>query len=398
VDHVTEESTTVTIIGAGPAGLVLANLLAAAGIACTVVERSSRVHVEQRARAGFLAANTVRVLTEGGLADGLLQHGRQHDTCAFRTAAGEFELAYGGLGRGEVHTVYPQQDLVRDLVAAFLDRGGDLRFETAAVAVDGLDTDRPSVTTRGPDGGLRRLSGRFVAGCDGRHGIARTAVPAGAVRRYRRDHGVSWLALLAAAPQSMAAVAYGVHPDGFAGHMARTPDVTRYYLQCPPGDDPAAWTDDRIWTALGTRLRADRHGPLHRGAILERRVVAMGSDVLDPIQYGRLFLVGDAASLISPSAAKGANLAVMEAELLATALTALLDGGDEQPLARYSADCLPRIWRAQEFSHWMINLLHGPAGDGEEAVFLRALQQARLESLQTSRRHQDHFAENYVGI
>ncbi|WP_407911738.1 4-hydroxybenzoate 3-monooxygenase [Kitasatospora sp. NE20-6] len=391
------ESTAVVVVGAGPAGLVLGNLLLAAGVECVVVERRSRAHVEQRARAGFLAAHTVRVLTRHGLADGLAADGQQHHTCSFRTAAGAFDLDYAALGRGEVHTVYPQQHLVRDLVATFLARGGDLRFDTAAESITGLDTDRPTVTVRTPGGGSTRLHGRFVAGCDGRHGTARAAVPAGAVRRYRRDHGVSWLALLAEAPQSMAAVAYAVHEDGFAGHMARTPDVTRYYLQCPRGDDPQAWPDDRVWAELHHRMRADRHGPLRQGPIVERRVVDMGSDVLDPIRYGPLFLVGDAASLISPSAAKGANLAVMEAEILAAGLVAGLRG-DTGPLDRYSADCLPRIWRAQEFSHWMIGLLHGPAGDGDEAVFLRALQQARLESLRTSRRHQDHFAENYVGI
>ncbi|WP_245687221.1 4-hydroxybenzoate 3-monooxygenase [Streptacidiphilus griseoplanus] len=395
---VSQESTAVLIIGAGPAGLVLGNLLLAAGVDCTVVERQSRAHVEQRARAGFLAAHTVRVLTEHGLADGLHTYGQQHDVCAFRTDAGEFQLAYGMLGRGEAHTVYPQQDLVRDLVAEFLARGGDLRFETAALRIDGLDGDRPSVAALTPEGSEVLFSARFVAGCDGQHGIARSAVPPGAVRRYRRDHGVSWLALLAAAPQSMAAVAYAVHRDGFAGHMARSPEVTRYYLQCEPGTDPQSWTHDRIWAELHHRMRADRHGPLRQGEILERRVVDMRSDVLDPIQYGPLFLVGDAAGLISPAAAKGANLAVMESEVLARALAARLGGGDEQLLARYSADCLPRIWRAQEFSHWMINLLHGPSGDDDEAVFLRALQHARLESLRDSRRHQDHFAENYVGI
>ncbi|WP_371476801.1 4-hydroxybenzoate 3-monooxygenase [Kitasatospora sp. NBC_00315] len=397
-DRLSEETRGVLIVGAGPAGLVLGNLLLAAGVDCVIVERQSRAHVEQRARAGFLAANTVRILTDAGLADGLLKDGRQHDTCAFRTESGEFELAYGDRGRGEAHTVYPQQHLVRDLVAEFLARGGDLRFGTAAVEIAGLASDRASVTVRTPDGGSHRLHGAFVAGCDGRHGTARATVPATAARRHVRDHGVSWLALLAAAPQSMAAVAYAVHRDGFAGHMARTPDVTRYYLQVDPGDDPDAWTDRRVWEALDRRMRTDVHGPLHRGEILERRVLAMRSDVLDPIQYGRLFLVGDAASLISPSAAKGANLAVMEAETLARALAARLHGDDERLLARYSADCLPRIWRAQEFSHWMIGLLHGPTGDGDEAAFLRALQHARLESLRTSRRHQDHFADNYVGI
>jgi len=397
-DHSSVDSATVLIVGAGPAGLVLGNLLLAEGVDCLIVERQSRAYVERRARAGFLAANTVRILEQNGLAAGLLRHGRQHDTCLFRSEHAEFELKYSGLGRGEVHTVYPQQDLVRDLIAEFLDRGGELHFETAVAEVNDIESDRPWIVCRNADGELRRWNGRYVAGCDGRHGVSRQAVPAGAVRQYRRDHGISWLALLAEAPQSMAAVAYAIHDEGFAGHMARSSSVTRYYLQVARGEDPEGWSDRRIWDELQLRMQTDRYGQLHQGPILERRVVDMASHVMDPIQYGRLFLVGDAASLISPSAAKGANLAVMEAEILAKALITGLRDDDERPLARYSEDCLPRIWRAQEFSHWMINLLHGPAGNDDEAVFLRALQRARLESLRTSRRHQDYFAENYVGI
>ncbi|PYC76377.1 4-hydroxybenzoate 3-monooxygenase [Streptomyces tateyamensis] len=398
MDQTRTDETTVLIVGAGPAGLVLGNLLLAAGVDCLLVEHRSRAYVEQRARAGFLAANTVRVLRENGLAAGLLANSEEHDTCAFRTEEGEFQLAYGKLGRGEVHTVYPQQFLVTDLVAEFLARGGDLRFETAAVEAGGLDGERVELLTRAADGSTRLLRGQFLAGCDGRHGFARTAVPTGALRRHHRDHGVSWLALLAGAPQSMSAITYAVHQDGFAGHMARSPQVTRYYLQVPPGTDPADWSEERVWAELAHRMRAERYGALHRGPILERRVINMASDVQDPMQYGRLFLVGDAASLISPSAAKGANLAVMAAETLAHALVTQVQYGDEAALRRYSADCLPRVWRAQEFSHWMIGLLHGPAGQDGDAPFLRELQQARLANLRDSRRHQDQFAQEYVGI
>jgi p-hydroxybenzoate 3-monooxygenase len=209
---------------------------------------------------------------------------------------------------------------------------------------------------------------------------------------------VTWLALLAEAPPSMAAVMYAMHDNGFAGHMARSPSVTRYYLQVPRGFDAESWSPERIWEELALRMRAEEYGPLREGRIIERRVVDMTSHVMDPIQHNRLMLAGDAASLISPSAAKGANLAIMGVEVLAKALAMALNHGDERALARYSADCLPRIWRAQEFSHWMINLLHGPAGDGQDAVFLRALQRTRLENLRASRAHQDFFAENYVGI
>ncbi len=377
----------VLIAGAGPAGLVLGNLLRAAGIDCLVLERQSRVHVENRARAGFLAANSVRVLTENGLAEGLRRDGIPHDTCAFRGDHAEFELKYSELGRGEIHTVYPQQLLVADLIAEFLDRGGEIRFgaEVSEISADGASVTVDDIPLRA----------RYVAGCDGQHGVSRQAVPA---RVFHRDHGISWLAILAEAPPSMSAVGYAIHERGFAGHMARTSTVTRYYLQVPSGEDPEAWTDDRIWDELHLRMRAEQYGPLKQGAIIERRVVDMTSHVMNTIQHGNLFLAGDAASLISPSAAKGANLALMEAEILANALIAALKRDEDGPLERYSAECLPRIWRAQEFSHWMISLLHGPFGDDDEAVFHRALRDARLESLRVSRSHQDFFAENYVGI
>nr|WP_203615442.1 4-hydroxybenzoate 3-monooxygenase [Streptomyces sp. SID13726] len=395
------DGATVLIVGAGPAGLVLGNLLLAAGVDCLIVERQSRAHVEQRARAGFLAAETVRVLVDNGLGTGLRARGRQHGTCVFRTERGEFALQYDGLGRGEAHTVYPQQELVTDLVAEFLARGGDLRFDTPVSetgGLDGLDGERPWLVAHRADGTPYRLTGRYVAGCDGRHGVCRRQLPAGAVRSHRRRHGVSWLALLVETPPALPAVTYAVHDRGFAGHMARTPSVTRYYLQCEPGTDPDAWTDAAVWDELDLRMRAERFGPLRRGPVLERAVVDLESDVLDPMQYGRLFLAGDAAGLISPSAAKGANLAVMAAETLARAFAAALHQGDEEPLARYSATCLPRIWRAQEFSHWMIGLLHAPAGDDEESRFLRALRDSRLESLRTSTVQQHSFADNYVGV
>jgi p-hydroxybenzoate 3-monooxygenase len=388
----------VLIVGAGPSGLVVGCLLRAAGIDCAIFERQSRARVESRARAGFLAANTVRVLEENGLADGLGMRAHRHTTCAFRGDGIEFELDYSALGRGEVHTVYPQQDLVRDLIASFVDLGGQIEFETAAESIQDVDTSRPSVSVRRADGSLETHQGRYVAGCDGQHGVARRALLATGARRYDRDHGISWLALLARAPQSMPVTMYALHADGFAGQMARSETVTRYYVQCARGADPNAWSHERIWSELAGRMRAERFGALKEGEIFERVIVEMTSTVLDPIQHGSLFLVGDAASLLSPAAAKGANVAVMEAETLARALIAAIDRGDDAGLKRYTADCLPRIWRAQEFSHWMLHLLHGPAGEDEDAVFLRALQQARLRSLASSRRHQDHFAENYVGV
>ncbi|MFJ6659936.1 4-hydroxybenzoate 3-monooxygenase [Streptomyces sp. NPDC091377] len=444
------------ILGAGPAGLVLGNLLAAAGIDCVVLERAAGADVQTRARAGFLAANTVRILDRHGLAEGLHRRGRPHSVCEFRTEERRFRLDYGSLGRGERHTVYPQQELVTDLVTRYTALGGRIRFRTEALAVLDADGARPSVTVRGPDGRPGRWEGRYVAGCDGRHGAARRSLPPGAVRRRHRDHGVSWLGLLAEAPPSLDAVGYAVHDRGFAGHMARTADVTRYYLQCPRGTPADAWSDDQVWAELDLRMRAERYGPLRRGPLLQRTVFDLESDVLEPLRHGTLLLAGDAAGLLSPSAAKGANLAVLEAELLAHALIRALAHGDHEGLDAYSARCLPHIRRAQRFSRWMIRLLHdvpdtgagalsdmpgtgagplpdipgtgaGPlphipgagedsppdvpgtnegsppdipgTGAGSPSPFPDDLTKpACLETLRTSRAEQDWFAENYVGI
>ncbi|WP_328499568.1 4-hydroxybenzoate 3-monooxygenase [Streptomyces sp. NBC_00414] len=385
------------VLGAGPAGLVLGNILVDRGIDCVVLERSERAHVQRRARAGFLAANTVRILERHGLAEGLSRHGKIHSTCEFRTEDGRFRLDYSGLGQGEQHTVYPQQELVKGLLTRFLARGGQLRFGTEAVAVRHADTGRPEVAVRDADGRPGLWRARYVAGCDGRHGAARRSLPAGTVRHHR-DHGVTWLGLLAEAPPSLDAVGYAVHERGFAGHMARTSEVTRYYLQTGRGTPADAWSEERIWDELELRMRSREYGPLRRGRVVQRSVVDLESDVLEPLRHGALFLVGDAAGLISPSAAKGANLAVLEAALLADALTDDLTLGNPAGLDAYSARCLTHIWRAQEFSHWMIGLLHGPSGTDGESLFHNSLRRSRLTSLRTSRSQQDWFAEHYVGV
>ncbi|MCX4098079.1 4-hydroxybenzoate 3-monooxygenase [Nocardia sp. alder85J] len=386
-------TTAVVILGAGPAGLVLGNLLRAAGVECIVLERRSRAHIEQRARAGFLAPDSVAVLREHGLDAGLRARGQTHSVCEFRSAAGRFELNYGELGRGEAHTVYPQQHLVTDLAAEYLRRGGDLRFEHTATAVHDRFGDRPEVLARDADGREHRVTARYLAGCDGARGLARQVVT---VARTTNEYDITWLALLAQAPPTTATVVYGVHADGFAGQMPRSPDVTRYYLQCGPDDDPLRWSEQRIWSELSRRLGADRYGPLCEGAIIERSLVHLRSEILDPIQEGRLFLAGDSATSISPSAAKGANLAILGARDLAQALTLAVRDGDSSALDRYSIDFLPRILRAQQFSHTMIELLHPPVGP--RAAFRRDLQRAQLHSLATSRSHRDFFAESYVDI
>ncbi|MER5866799.1 4-hydroxybenzoate 3-monooxygenase [Kitasatospora sp. NPDC002040] len=386
------------ILGAGPAGLVLGNVLLAAGVDCVILERADRARLAARPRAGFLAPNTVRVLDRHRLAEGLHRHGREHAACEFRTEDGSFRLDYGARGRGERHTVYPQHLLVGDLLAHFQQNGGQVRFGVEALAVLDTRTSRPRVTARRADGPPETWQARYVAGCDGRHGAARRSLPPGAFRHHRYDHGVSWLGLLAEAPPSLDAVGYAVHPNGFAGHMARTSSVTRYYLQTGRGGSPEDWSEARIWRELELRMRAAEHGPLHHGPIVQRTLVDFESDVIEPLRHGSLFLAGDAASLLCPAAAKGANLAVLEAELLAEALVADLLHGEAGGLATYSERCLRYIWRAQEFSHWMVRLLHAAPGDEAGAPFHDALRRSRLDSLRSSRSHQDWFAEHYVGV
>ncbi|WP_084477652.1 4-hydroxybenzoate 3-monooxygenase [Nocardia jejuensis] len=384
----------VVVLGAGPAGLTLANILQSHGVDSVVLERRSETQVRNSARAGYLAPDSVAILREHGLADGLDTHGHEHDRCEFRSAAGRIELHYSRLGSGRPHTVYPQQHLVSDLITQYRARGGTLRFDTTVEHIDHTG-EHIHVHARDHTARALRFTGSYAAGCDGSRGVSRTAL-AGTVTTT--DHGVTWLALLAQAPPASASVIYGVHADGFAGHMPRTAEITRYYLQCDPDTDPDALAEDQIWTHLRTRLQTPGSPPLPTGPIIERALVRLRSEIVDPIGSGRLFLVGDAATSISPSAAKGANLAIVGAQLLARALLHAVREGDDSALRRYSQEHLPRIHRAHEFSQWMIELLHPPAATHPDAPYLGTMQRARLHNLATSRVHQDFFAQNYVGI
>ncbi|MEU9281890.1 4-hydroxybenzoate 3-monooxygenase [Streptomyces sp. NPDC048342] len=386
---------TVVVVGAGPAGLTVGNILRAAGVDCVVLETESRQFVETRPRAGVIEEWAVRGLRERGLGENLAARAEPHSACEFRFAGERFRFDYHEL-MGRHHYVYPQPLLVTDLLWEYADvRGGDIRFEVQDVMLHDLETDRPAVSYLDPKTGQRHvLRCEFVAGCDGARGVTRDAIPDGRVRVARRDYGVAWLALLAEAPPSSDCVVFGVHPNGFAGHMARSPEVTRYYLQCPPGDDPENWSHDRVWDELRERLGAAGAPPLTEGRLIEKRVLDMHDYVVEPMVYGRLFLAGDAGHLTAPIAAKGMNLALHDAFLLGDAITAHATKGDDAGLEGYSHACLRRVWDYQEFSQFLSGIYHGTAsGD----PFLAGTTLARLRRLFTSRAAATAFAEQYLG-
>ena len=385
----------VVIIGAGPAGLTVGNILRAASVDCVVLEIETREFIEQRPRAGVLEEWAVRGLEERGLAGNLLERAQRHTECEFRFGGQRYRFEYGEL-TGHHHWIYPQQLLVTDLVREYADvRGGDIRFGVRDVELHDLDTDRPSVSYTDPETGERVLIRcEFVAGCDGGRGVTRSVLTPDRAHISRYDHGIGWLALLAEAPPSNDCVVFGIHPNGFAGHMARSPEVTRYYLECPPGDDPENWSHERVWAELRERLGSAGAPPLAEGRLIEKRVLDMHSYVVEPMVFGRLFLAGDAAHLTAPIAAKGMNLALHDAFLLADAFLAHLGKGDSSGLSGYSAACLGRVWDYQEFSQWLSGIYHG-ASSGDP--YRAGTTLARLRRLFGSPAAASTFAEQYLG-
>ncbi|MFC8090108.1 4-hydroxybenzoate 3-monooxygenase [Streptomyces sp. NPDC057301] len=385
----------VVIVGAGPAGLTLGNILRAASVDCLVLEIETRQFIEQRPRAGVIEEWAVRGLQRRGLADTLLERAQRHTECEFRFAGERYRFEYAQL-TGAHHWVYPQQFLVTDLVREYADvRGGAIRFGVRDVQLHDLDTDRPSVSYTCPETGQREIVHcDFVAGCDGARGVTRAALPADRAHISRSDYGIGWLALLAEAPPSSDCVLFGMHPSGFAGHMPRSAEVTRYYLECPPGDDPENWSHDRVWTELQQRLGANGAPPLTEGRLIEKRVLDMHNYVVEPMVFGRLFLAGDAAHLTAPIAAKGMNLALHDAFLLGDGLVAHLTKGDSTGLDGYSQACLNRVWDYQEFSHWLSEVYHGTSsGDPYRA----GTTLARLRRIFGSPTAAMAFAEQYLG-
>ncbi|MET7763035.1 4-hydroxybenzoate 3-monooxygenase [Streptomyces sp. NPDC005393] len=390
-------NTRVAVVGAGPAGLTVANLLRRQGIDCVLLEAESRAFIEGRPRAGFLEEWAVRALQRHGLADRLVRQAERQGAFEFRVDGARHTFRYAEL-TGHHHFVYPQQELVTDLVGLFVDGGGDARFGVGDVRLHDLTSPRPSVSYTDPHTGERhRVECDYVAGCDGARGVSNTYLPRDTTRVSRHDYGIGWLALLAEAPPSSDGVVFGIHPRGFAAHMARSPQVTRFYLQCPAGDDPAAWPEERVWQELQTRL-AVPDGKITEGRLIEKRVLEMHNYVIEPMSYGRLYLAGESAHLVAPIAAKGMSLALHDALLLAAALTSWYRD-DDAPLAGYDGACLRRVWQIQEFSQWLSEVLHGPSaelGPSPDPFRARAAR-ARLRRLLGSPTAAQAFAELYIG-
>jgi p-hydroxybenzoate 3-monooxygenase len=385
--------TQVGIVGAGPAGLVLAHLLHLRGIHSVVLEAKSREYVEQRVRAGVLEQGTVDLLVETGVGERLQREGLVHEGIELQFEGERHRIDFPSLTGGRTITVYGQQEVVKDLITARLRTGGALLFEVDDVTLAGLDSDAPAIRFV-QDGGAEELRCDFVAGCDGYHGVCRDAIPEGVLTGFTREYPFGWLGILAEAPPSNDELIYAYHERGFALHSMRSPTRTRLYLQCRPDEDLDEWSDERIWEELDRRL--DLPGwTLNQGPVLEKGVTGMRSFVVEPMQFGRLFLAGDAAHIVPPTGAKGLNLAVADVRVLADAVAAWYGGGDGSPLERYSADVLRRVWRAEHFSWWMTSMLHTlESGDD----FDRKLQLAQLAYVTSSPRAAASLAENYVGL
>jgi p-hydroxybenzoate 3-monooxygenase len=386
--------TQVAIIGAGPAGLLLAHLLHLRGVESVVLEVRSRQAVEATVRAGVLEQGAVDLLVACGVGERLRREGLVHHGINLRFGGQTHRIDLSRLTGGRAITIYPQHEVLRDLIEAAIAAGRRILFEAHDVKLHNLDSDQPRVTFR-HDGDEGELHCDFIAGCDGFHGVSRPSIPGGAIQSFERQFQIGWLGILVAARPSSEELIYACHERGFALASTRSPQVQRLYVQCDPRDDLADWPDERIWHELIRRLETRDGWELIRGEILQKNIVCMRSFVAEPMQYGRLFLAGDAAHIVPPTGAKGLNLAVADVSVLATALADHYETGRAELLHDYSAICLPRVWCAQRFCAWMTAALHRLPGMDD---YQSRVQLAELEHVVQSPAAATSLAENYAGF
>jgi len=380
-------------VGAGPAGLLLSHLLAQRGIDSVVVEIRSRAYCEARQRAGVLEDGTVRLLREAGLAGRLDREGLEHGGIYLQFAGERHHLDFRDLAGGRTVTVYPQTEVVKDLIARRVADGGALEFEVSGTAVAHLDTGPPVLCYTAADGRRHKITCDAIAGCDGFHGISRLAIPGRLRTAWEREYPYAWLGILAEAAPASDELIYAHHADGFALHSMRSMQVSKLYLQVDHDARAEDWPEHRIWQALQSRFALPGWA-VKEGPALDIAVTPMRSFVGAPMRYGRLFLAGDAAHIVPPTGAKGLNLAIADVAVLADALEAMLLCGDHRLADAYSDTCLSRVWRSTHFSWWMTTMLHRtPGADAMEG----ALQLSQLRYVTTSRAASVTLAENYVG-
>jgi p-hydroxybenzoate 3-monooxygenase len=383
--------TQVGIVGAGPAGLMLAHLLHLEGIRSVILENRSRDYVESRIRAGLIEQWASDLMVETGVGARMQREGMFHDGVYFGFNGALHHINFRALvGKGV--TVYGQQEVVKDLIARRLADGGQILFEASDVSVHDLAGGTPTIRFR-HDGKDQELACDFIGGCDGFHGICRPSIPAGVLTAYDREYPFAWVGILSESPPPEDELIYAYHQRGFALYTMRSPTLARLYLQCPPDDDIERWPDARIWQELHARIGGTR--ALAEGALLQKGITAMRSFVVEPMQHGRLFLAGDSAHIQPPTGAKGMNLALADVKVLARAMTAFYRSGRGDLLERYSATCLRRVWKAQRFSWWMTQLFHLDPGDN---AFDRKRQLAELDYVTSSEAAGRSLAENYVGL
>ena len=386
--------TQIGIVGAGPAGLVLSHLLHLQGIESVILERRSRTYIEERVRAGVLEQGTVDLLIESGVGARLQREGLVHHGIELRFNRRGHRIDMYELTGGKAITVYAQHEVVKDLVAARLEAGGRIIFEAEDVSVHGFDGASPTIRFRAA-GRDDEIQCDYIAGCDGFHGVCRPSIPASALTEFDHTYPFAWLGILAQAPPSSKELIYSYHDRGFALLSMRTPEISRLYIQVPHDEDINVWPDDRIWAELQTRLASDGDWKLTEGPVIQKGIAEMRSYVVEPMQYGKLFLAGDAAHIVPATGAKGLNLAVADVRIMAQAFAEFYASGKTALLERYSETCLRRVWKAQRFSWWMTTTLHR---FGTHSPFDRRRQIAELDYVTGSRAAMTSLAENYVGL
>ena len=386
--------TQVGIVGAGPAGLLLAHLLHEQGIESVVLENRTEEHVIARVRAGVLEQGVVDVFRAVGLADRIETDGLIHHGIELRFEGRDHRIAMSELTGGRTITIYGQNRVIEDLVAARRAYDGALLYEVSDVSLHGLESARPTIRFR-HDGRQETLECDLVAGCDGFHGVSRASIPAHALTEYEQVYPFGWLGILAEVAPSTEELIYAYHDRGFALHSLRSPSISRLYIQVDADEELAAWSDDRIWSELHLRLARDDGWTLQEGPVIEKGITPLRSFVVEPMRHGRLFLAGDAAHIVPPTGAKGLNLAAADVAMLARAVSSYYETGSEAGFDAYSDTCLRRVWQGERFSWFMTSMLHRFPDQGP---FGARLQLAQLEQVVSSRSAATALAESYVGL